>query len=565
VTYVWRQRERSAKATVGWLVALLRISLAGSLATALGCDSAGDVTEVIIELQALPELERRAERLVVRVWDTDGALALHRDVRIAGADAETSLPGRVPLAPLGGDADRTFRLVADLVSPEGHCVARIDRSGGYEPGVSREAVVRFGDAEPPTCADDGLCREGSCATACYETGPSDAAVLPQRCPRVAFVDSGERGEDRASGCDSPETPCRTLRFTVDNYIVPGTGTLINVHGDRTYRSVAGETVLTLREEASGSPARPTVLRAWPGTGRPTLDGQGVETGIQLCCSDSGPSHVVIEGFTITGAGLRGVYIVGDVVSEIVVRSNEIMGIGSLDDPGSVVLGAIATNQGPDDIHIEHNYVRDNGDANAAFDFPGVWIAWGGSDRVRITGNRIARHSGPGVRFHGDDGEIALNTIVDSRSHGLVLYESADNVTVRDNAICQSGEDGVDVDGADAVSITHNVVVDNNRHGVTIRDASTGDQPTGTSVRNSILAHNGGEAISTATDLPVDRDFNLHFDNDEGPGQPVGAESLVGQDPRLRGREACDAIVADESPAEGRAEDGSDIGVRRSLP
>jgi alpha-tubulin suppressor-like RCC1 family protein len=141
--------------------------LVASLAS-IGACRTHPPTQVLVFFHAEGELSQRAERLQVVVRGPRGELALDETEPVVMAAG--GAVGRVPLVPQGGDARRTYRVVARLLGPGDEVLGRLEANAGYVAEELRELHLWF-DEEcrgGPDCEDGQTCVRGLCAGACFE-------------------------------------------------------------------------------------------------------------------------------------------------------------------------------------------------------------------------------------------------------------------------------------------------------------------------------------------------------------------------------------------------------------
>jgi hypothetical protein len=191
------------------------------VATLSGCG--GDVTEVVIIVAADTDVSDRAVSLAVRVYGADGTRIVDR---IDALGTAVSFPARLPLAPRGGDASRTWRVEVDARTAFGCVFSAVMDSGGYEAGVASERTLTMTPTVPEACpfgpgcmgdCDDGVpctvdsCVEDRCLNAVAEGQCAiEGACLTASAPnatdpcRVCTPDASRTAWSLAPGCDNAE-------------------------------------------------------------------------------------------------------------------------------------------------------------------------------------------------------------------------------------------------------------------------------------------------------------------------------------------------------------------------
>lgn len=297
------------------------------------------------------------------------------------------------------------------------------------------------------------------------------------------------GSDSASGASS--APWKTLQHAAGRV---GPGDTVVVRKGR----YAG-----FQLTRSGSDGQPIVFRAEAGA---QISGDNPRTpdGINL----EGASHVVIEGFTVSGAGRAGIRAV--TCQKVTLRGNRITGNGKW----GVFTGFC------DDLLIEDNDVSKSGQQH------GVYASNSG-DRPVIRRNRIWGNPQNGIHLNGD---------ASMGGDGLVT-----GAVVEENVIYGNGDRGgsaINGDGLERSVIQNNLLYDNHANGIALYRIDAGgpsrgnvirhntivmpsksrwcirlyDGATGNTVRNNILlsAHDRRGAMDVSKDSVrgLDSDYNL---------------------------------------------------------
>lgn len=180
---------------------------------ALACTEATP-TQVLIVFTADAPTTALTERLHIEVTNQEGIRRVWDIDLREGEPTATRFPVTLPLVPRGGDATRTYDVVADAIGASG-VIARQRVRSRYVADELREIRVRFSSECSAVLCDRGTtCRGGTCVDACAEPAPRgdpsfhacalpDAGVLPD-----AGID--ETGcDDRyadALFCDGFEAP-----------------------------------------------------------------------------------------------------------------------------------------------------------------------------------------------------------------------------------------------------------------------------------------------------------------------------------------------------------------------
>lgn len=369
--------------------------------------------------------------------------------------------------------------------------------------------------------DSGACINGICQPA-GQLADRDPGPAPETCPGHAFVRQGSTGD-----CSGPERPCATIGEAID--LLPNGG-IVEVHGEGLYGPVRVE---------NGN----LTLRAWPGTGQPTIDANGQTTGILVR-----GQRVTLHGLEITNASINGV-LVNNMSRFVSIRHCEIHGCGF--DPMSPRdnKAAININQSAADVVVEDNLLRDNvfrpgmppneNDRNA-----GVFVNL--STRVTIRRNQILRNAKHGVLVTMSNEIVTANNVIDENGGAAVLFSSS-GAFASNNRICRSRGDAIVVRGNLAVQIIQNTVVDSTEDGIVTEDQAE------KRVEQNIIAFNGGVGLRVGVQADLAHGRNLYFENQGGDqiGNEFAGVDDVFADPRLEGREDCSLVVSAESPAQGQ--------------
>jgi hypothetical protein len=163
-----------------------------AIAWLAGC-SPVPATQVIVEIDAEPFFERLTTALRLEIWDQERA---RTEITVSLAD--TDFPVRLPLAPRGGDATRTFEVMATAGDAAGTVLGRTRVLGGYvEHELRTIALVLEESCAGVECGPSERCVGGACADAC-DRGP---ARLPAACAAACDRDGDcPGGACRAGAC-----------------------------------------------------------------------------------------------------------------------------------------------------------------------------------------------------------------------------------------------------------------------------------------------------------------------------------------------------------------------------
>jgi len=156
---------------------------------ALGCS--GDVTGVLIRLDAAPGLRAAAATIAVEVRGPEG------DVAFSDSAPVDQWPVQLSLAPAGGDASREWRLRSELRDADGAVLASLRARAAYVAGEVRVANLAFdeGCRGVPDCGEEQSCVAGSCTGACVELLPRGATARSAHRPCATPLADGGLIED----------------------------------------------------------------------------------------------------------------------------------------------------------------------------------------------------------------------------------------------------------------------------------------------------------------------------------------------------------------------------------
>lgn len=521
----------------------------------VACGNTSDVsTEIRVRVSIDDSLE--AQLLSVRVFDTNRALVSDEVHALAGAE----LPIILPLFP-DGEGERSYHVVMELLGSGGASLGVQRVISAYIADESRILRVHFpAVCSVSSCSGQETCRDevgvAECVQACFEPQRADDESLPSPgvCPNAVYVDD-VTGVDDSGACFSPETPCKGVGYALDEYLGSRTGGTIYVAGGATYDGFG------LGPDHSGTAATPTVVRGWPGTGRPIFEGDGTRTVIGTCCSENSANHLVFDGLEVRGGGGQGIQLHGRAVQDAIIRDCVVTGtVLRTPVPFASQAGAIVVTNRASNVLVIGNIVRDNlGLAETA---EGESVATIG---ISVTGaqntledNQLENNNGHGILMLGDDNRIIRNRIVRSGLNGILLIDASD-VVIEDNVVCASTEHGIEVADSQRGEIRHNTIVRSGMSGMLLRDSSNE-----WTVRQNIFAYNTefGLARLEAEESEPSDSQNLYWMNAGGAMGAVMGDGMnwVDVDPGFVNLEACDVTLEPGSGAAGLI-DGGPVGVR----
>ncbi|MEO1482742.1 MAG: right-handed parallel beta-helix repeat-containing protein [Myxococcota bacterium] len=291
------------------------------------------------------------------------------------------------------------------------------------------------------CIVGERCVAGFCQSACL----TDRCELPE--PGRVYVDA-QRGVDRPETCTSESTPCATIAFALENYAA--SNRVIEVHGGGGTFRYSG---FDVRPEWSGTAEIPLVIRAWPGTGRPTVEGSDA-VAVQVA---AGVANVTVAGFLISDAA-QGIRIQD--ADAVRVRNLVITGL-SLSGGGSAI--EVSDSRG---VEVLDSLVFNNA-STGADEVDG--IRGRGSDLL-LTRNSIAGHRGWQIDIAGDRNTIRDNLVI-SGLRG-VRARSGSEASILNNRICDIEGDAIFLDGNSAWRVEFNTLLEA-ENGVRLRSTDGG--------------------------------------------------------------------------------------------
>lgn len=137
-------------------------------------------TEVLVVLEAEPRSLARADKVRVAVRDATGRTKLDRRLRLG---VEVALPTTVAIAPVDGDAARTFELEAELLDPADVVFSRQLLASSFVPNESVVMHVLFDDLclAQTSCVAPLTCRRGTCVDGHRDPAMPDPLPPPPVC------------------------------------------------------------------------------------------------------------------------------------------------------------------------------------------------------------------------------------------------------------------------------------------------------------------------------------------------------------------------------------------------
>ena len=287
-----------------------------------------------------------------------------------------------------------------------------------------------------------------------------ATIVGQAGVRAATYFVDPLGSDANSGTTA--APWRTLQRAAN---VVGAGDRVNVRPG-TY---AG---FHLTEEHGGAAGNPVEFIAQPGVivtqrNATTLDGINLE----------GASHVVIDGFEVTGpmrAGVRAV--LGEFVTVRNVHAHD-------NDRWGIFTGFV------DDLLIENNQTSGSRAEH------GIYVSNSG-DRPVLRGNISWGNHGAGIHMNGDLSEGGDGVISDALVSGNVIYGNAANLGGG-----FGGGSGINMDGVQDSRVENNLLFDNHASGISLYRIDGGEGSSGNTIVNNTVHQpsNGRWALNIQDD------------------------------------------------------------------
>ena len=520
------------------------------------------------------ELALRGSRIRMQLFDSGGQAVHEQEETLMTPGRDERLPFPIQVEPRLAASDRSFRLLAELTSANRRFLGLQQVRSNFESGGGEIRVEFDTLCEGARCLPDEVCVGGECRPACFVPEPlgtaerSTPAACPPVMPAPVYVD-GVDGTDvplgSAPDCTDRASPCRSINYVLD---VGGggygqAGLVVNVRGseggDRRYDP------LRLEMPIGGMPGAPLVLRAWPGTGIPILEGNESVPPVHFCCSDDASAYVVIDGFRIRGGPvgilMNGGSAVGNTIRNCIIEDNVGNGMAEFGEQS----GGITLLNDTQDIVIERNIIRNNIAGMDAGSVPGIRLGRG-NVQTKIVNNVISGNANNGILGGGIDSEIRDNLIFSNGQPGLRL-RTGTRAQVLNNWICNNGSAGVAFDTS-GVRLENNTIVGHSDAAIQVLITTQGVQ---TSIgmgeaRNNVLA-SSGVGIRIDAGATIDDSHNLFFDNMMGDfvgGVSSTPDTNVSGDPGYE-------VSTDTNPcarrrldpasiAVGAGVDGTDIGA-----
>jgi hypothetical protein len=501
----------------------------------------GDDRFVDVTIDVEPCARAAGSRLVVEVRDAQEGVV---DTFEASLEA-SALPTGVRIRRRSDGSSGGFHVLARILDPNGVPIAFESARGSFG-DAAREVGVVFDDAcLGIECPFGSTCVAAECVS---DVDPAPDRGEPRAsCPPMLFVDgmSGTGPECTFAA------PCRTLDDALD-LVEAGAGAVVHVHGG-TYTS-NDSYAFAVREERAGGENAPLVIKAWPDTGLPILEG-GVDSEITVSLD---ASHVVLDGFEIRGGYAHGISINGAGISNVTVRNCDVHH-GERGDPPPPReqhpydnRAGLVINNNAGNITLDHSRFRDNAAVIPDVRISGLHINAGRNVRISscvVTGNE--RH---GVFISGSDVSIADTLIANNGGEGVIGSTAA--LEVERVRVCESMVSGISLTGTSRATVARSTIA---RSGA---DALLLDAQAAAVVRGNVFANNGGAAINRSdARVTIEESHNLYFGNANATAgfDRSAPDTDVLEDPLFTDA-SCDLVLAPGSPARGAGPDGGDLGA-----
>ncbi|HRQ66560.1 MAG TPA: right-handed parallel beta-helix repeat-containing protein [Xanthomonadaceae bacterium] len=204
---------------------------------------------------------------------------------------------------------------------------------------------------------------------------------------------------------------------------------------------------------SGTPAQPILLAAFPGE-EPVINANNPVTidGINL----EGASHMIVEGFTVTGTGRAGIRAV--LCQNVVIRHNR----ADLNHRWGIFTGFC------DDLLIEHN------ETSRSTVEHGIYVSNSG-DRPVIRNNLIWGNHANGIHMNGD---------ISQGGDGIISDALVENNIIFGNGV--GGGSGINCDGVQDSLIRNNLIFDSHASGISLYTIDGGGPSSGNRVLNNTV-------------------------------------------------------------------------------
>jgi parallel beta-helix repeat protein len=248
-------------------------------------------------------------------------------------------------------------------------------------------------------------------------------------------------------------PWRTLQFAAESV---GPGDLVTVRPG----NYAG-----FHLETSGTPAAPIQFRAEPGV----LINQPNPVRTQHGTNLENASHIILDGFAVTGmqrAGVRSVGVDGDTfASHVTIRNVHSYNNGYW----GILTGFV------DDVLIENNIT-----SGSAVEH-GIYVSNSG-DRPVIRNNVVFDNRGNGIHMNGDASLGGDGLISDALVSGNIIYN---NAKLNAQGV-PGGGSGINMDGVQDSRIENNLLYNNHASGISLYSIDGAEGSTNNEVVNNTV-------------------------------------------------------------------------------
>ncbi|HEU4603402.1 MAG TPA: right-handed parallel beta-helix repeat-containing protein [Steroidobacteraceae bacterium] len=273
----------------------------------------------------------------------------------------------------------------------------------------------------------------------------------------------------SSSCTS-SAPCKTINRAASLSVA---GNVI---------SVAAGTYGGFTISRSGTSSAPITYKA---NGTVTVSNSG-GYGIYI----NNASYVVIDGFTVTNTGSKGIAARGATPTSpmrgLVIKNNS---VSNTQEEG-MYLSEVASSL------VENNVITDVGLEGVETTGHGIYLANAGSKNTIIRGNTLQAKSntwGQAIHMNGD---------VSVGGDGVIT-----GLTIENNWILGGFNNGLSMDGVQSSDIRNNVIVNTAHHGIRAYQIDGAAGPKGLRIVNNTINAPKGNAVKTTEDAGASVVFN----------------------------------------------------------
>lgn len=309
---------------------------------------------------------------------------------------------------------------------------------------------------------------------------SDGKVTTSLSAFAITVSSGSSGGGTAnlyvspsgndSGSCTSSAPCRTIDRAAS---LSAAGNIISVASG----SYGGFTI-----SRSGTSSAPITYKA---SGTVTISNSG-GYGIYI----NNASYVVIDGFTITNTGSKGIAARGATPTSpmrgLVIKNNS---VSNTQEEG-MYLSEVSSSL------VENNVITDVGLGGVETTGHGIYLANAGSKNTTIRGNTIQANGNTwGMAIH-------MNGDVSVGGDGVIT-----GLVIENNWILGGFNNGMSMDGIQNSDIRNNVIVNTSHHGIRAFQIDGAAGPKGLRIVNNTINAPKGNAVKTTEDAGTSVVFN----------------------------------------------------------